>query len=746
MALRSRQRQTVSERRRGPETNPSAAGWPERFSRSAVRRLGRVADYLVIVLAAVLAYSSALGNQYAFDAVAMVQQNVRIRRLDRPREIFATSYWDDPGKGSEYRPLTMLSYALDYAVAEKLLGRGRGLEPWVYHLTNMALHAAVSCLAAWAVAVLFRRRLLGAATGLLFALHPIHTETVSGVVGRAELLAAAGFFLALVAWSRAREAGSFRHSALWALALGLAYALAVFSKENVLTLLGVVLLEALIWRRMAKMTGRNVEFWARLLSRQGLCLLAIVVVTAGYLAARYEILGGLTRSERTLTTFLDNPIFYAPTVQRLATAIRIQGEYIWQLVWPANLIADYSYNAAPIAHSFLETGVLVGVLTLLALAAAFAVGYRDSPVTAFGIGFYALTMSLASNIFFPIGTIKAERLLYLPSFGFCLVMGLVFERLWERFRVAEARLTIAGILAALCAVYGARTFQRNPDWKNDYTLFGTVVKAVPENSKAHHNLGNALAQRGEIQEALHHFTEALRIQPLNPYPLANRAVLAARDALDLERVGQLEEAKAKWEQSDEDFRKALNSSPDFVPALNYYGTTLCIQGRFDEGLKMLERSYELNPRNGDTILLLGKWHWWAAGRSDSREEHLKESVRWLREALDIWPHSYVASKTLGFALYELGDYGASLEVLRQTAAQWPDSPLADVNCMIGGALYHLNRLDEAEQTFREILRGSPNEEKALEGLRRTREAKQTGRRADFDATPPVSAIESPEGP
>jgi len=130
-------------------------------------------EYWIIFLLAFGAYANSLGNQYAFDDTFIAKSNYRIRRLDRPREIFLTSYWDSPDRGLEYRPLTTFSYALNYAAAQRIKTQPWFLNIWpeetdflafFHHFTNVTLHCLVSCLVALAVTGLFRRRLLGAAT------------------------------------------------------------------------------------------------------------------------------------------------------------------------------------------------------------------------------------------------------------------------------------------------------------------------------------------------------------------------------------------------------------------------------------------------------------------------------------------------------------------------------------------------------------------------------------------------------
>jgi len=737
-----------------PET-PQHRFTPLLSRETLLARLRAWWPYLLIFVFGLAAYANTIGNQFTFDDQIIVVKNPRIRQLTQLADIFGTSYWNSPDKGAEYRPITILSYAATYKLNQLLHGRYDGLRASTYHLGNVLLHALASALAAWAVMALFRRKLLAFLTGLFFALHPIHTEAVAGVVGRAEIMAAIGFFLALGAWASLKDARGRREIAVWTAVAGAGLFFGLFSKENTLTLGGVILLELLVVLRLRQMQKQPVDL-KPLLRRLAPAAIALLAVVGLYFAARISVLGAITRAEAASYGFIDNPAFNAPTLARIATAIRTQGEYFWLLVWPENLIADFSYDAYPLSHSLMEPAVLVGAIALGALVLAVIVGLFEGPVVAFAAGFYLLTMSITSNIPFPIGTIKAERLVYLPSTAFCLLLALILERMWVRFPRIEVRALVVIAATTVSVGYFARTVQRNPVWENDSTLFAATVQSVPRNVKAHNNLGNSLAAEGRYDEALRHIDMALQIEPDSNYALANRAAITARKseklALESERLakrGRTDEAMAMRQSArllDQSalkyFQETVKKDPYFVPGLHAYGVFLCLKGNYDRGLDYLIKAHQLAPLDLDNLRQLVKFNWWSAKDTETRVERLQSAVKYGKAILDIYPADREAMVNVGVSHFELDEYEQAVPYLERSLEIVP----VDVKTwnILGGAYYHLNKLSEAERAFRQALAVHPDDDEAADGLAKVLEAQKTGQRKYLrtSATPALDTQEN----
>jgi tetratricopeptide (TPR) repeat protein len=434
---------------------------------------------VAVVLLAALPYLNALGGEFVFDDVGVIRDNPVVQR-DPFWRVFTTVY--EPG--ALYRPLTMLTY-----VANARVDRG----PAGFHAVNLALHAAVA-LAVYAMAL----RLLAAPraawiAAALFAVHPIHTEAVSGIVGRAELLAALAALATLLSLARALEVvGPARWR--WFAASWAAFAAGLLCKESGFTTIGLVLV---VHWRLAPADG---------LRRRAAVLAPYAAVGLAYLGLRLLVVGALALPAP--PGALDNPLAHVDLATRLRTAAVVLWDYLAMLVAPVRLSADYSFNQVPLALSWHEPRPLTALALLAGLGAAALAAWRRWPPLTVAAAFLAVPLALTANILFPIGTIKAERLLYLPSTGLCLAAG------WLLASWAERRPRAAGaVIAALLAAFAARTWVRNADWRDERALYEAAVRAAPESAKARHNLAVALQRAGALDEAVAHYHRALAIYP-----------------------------------------------------------------------------------------------------------------------------------------------------------------------------------------------------------------------------------------
>jgi tetratricopeptide (TPR) repeat protein len=199
------------------------------------------------------------------------------------------------------------------------------------------------------------------------------------------------------------------------------------------------------------------------------------------------------------------------------------------------LSADESFNQVPVVESPTDPRLLLAGAAAAALALGLWVGRRRTRPLLFGVAFFLGAFAVTANVLFPIGTIKAERLAYLPSFGWCLACAFLCLRLLP----AATRVRVAAF-AALLVLLGARTWVRNADWADNLTLFERTVATSPNSARAHNNVGALYGQSGRYADAIVHYREALRILP--DYPLAAAGLarateLAARTATPAREPG-----------------------------------------------------------------------------------------------------------------------------------------------------------------------------------------------------------------
>ena len=430
----------------------------------------------LVAAAAVLPYLNAWPGTLVFDDHLLLEKN--------PLATPGMHAWDwffrESIPGSVYRPLTMATLALN----------GGAQAPGPYHATNVAIHL-LATLAAFFLA----RRLLGSArdaavAAVLFAVHPIHTEAVANIAGRAELLA--GFFVLVALWAGLRFVDGGGALALaTAIVAGLAGTL---SKESAVTV-------CLLWVIVVLWRGRRLD------RRTVLVAVGLGAACVASVAARVAVLGSLGTA--TVRTWADNPLAQVGALQRIATALVVLADYFGTLTLPIRLSADDSYNQIPLVESPTDLRLVSAVALVVVLGIAAFRARRRTPAAWWGALFALAALAVTANVLFPIGTIRGERLLYLPAFGWCLACaGLASRR-------PRLGLAVVGIVAVL---FAGRTWVRNDDWHDDYRLFTATAITSPNSVRAQSNAGAVLAEHGELGAALKHYQAAVDIFP--DFPLA----------------------------------------------------------------------------------------------------------------------------------------------------------------------------------------------------------------------------------
>jgi len=403
-----------------------------------------------------LVYANALRNDFTMDDGIYILGNPQVTHSSM-RGLFAPH-----GVSNVFRPVTFASFALNWRLGGALLGASPAGK-----------------------AVAF-------AAALVFAVHPLHTEAVSSVVGRAELLAA-GFLFA--AW--------ILHLSDQQIPALICFILALLSKESAVIFLLLVL----------------VGDYARGKWKPPLRYALIAGVTLLYLGVLWKVQGG--RFGPMSISRLDNPLLVIPARWRILNALRVAWKYAALHFYPAKLSCDYSFNTIPIYLNWRHT--LPALLATLAVIGAWtwALWKRRRGLILAG-GIYFGGFAVTANILMPTGTIMGERLAYLPSAGFCLLAALGWNWLLERERtVALAALT------AVVAALGMRAMVRNQDWRDNLSLYSAGVHVSPGSAKMHSNLGGEYMASGQRDLAAGEYQTALRINPDYPDALAGYGLLEA---------------------------------------------------------------------------------------------------------------------------------------------------------------------------------------------------------------------------
>ncbi len=514
---------------------------------------------LAVVAVTCLIYFNSLNNAYTFDDHPIIEDNPVLAKGDL-RSIITSPFWPGQPELGLYRPVTLSSFAINRWIL--------GEDPFGFRVVNVLLHALV----AWSL-YLVARRFCGygpaLAAALVFSVHPINTEAVNAIVGRAELLA--GLFVLLAWYAHHRK----DEGLLWRVASLMAYALACLSKEHALVFPSFLVAEDVLFRdgtpgeRLADLFGRWQQY------------VGFAVVGCGALGLRALIVGSVMLPS--LPSVVDNPLAHVDALSRILTGLALLPRYLSLVIAPQSLSVDYSYQQIQTVTTLLDGFVVTGVILLAGfqmLIHRSVVGQVDA---LFGLASVVIVLAWLpiSNIAFPIGTPMNERLVYLPMVGVSFLTAALYSYLRDRVRIIPVWVVGAAVIILL----GGRTIARNTDWRNDFALFAAAAEASPNSAKAYFNLGNAIRDEGNASGALDAYGRALSIYPAYSEVHYNRGVI-------------YQDQKA-YPTALEAYAKVLEHEPDHVNALCNRGILLAREGRADAAVASLERAALLSPARAD---------------------------------------------------------------------------------------------------------------------------------------------------
>ena len=545
---------------------------------------------LVFCLAAlaVVVYLNALPAGFTFDDEPDIVNNPAVTQGVDPVSSLASPL----PPGDLYRPLTVFTFAINYALS--------GWWPLPFHAVNVVLHAMVTLLV-----FVLARRLFGsdrpaALAALLFAIHPVHTEAVTSLVGRAEVLGAAFGLIALLTADPLDAAASPTRRLALRLVSVAAFALALMSKESALTVLPLLI----VYRAARRADPFASGVWAELRSGDWL---PYALCAGLFLGTRFYV---VTAVEAPLPlTPLNNILGFVPWSVRIRSALGVLWDYFGLLNVPLVLSADYSYNQVSVISGWLDVRFIAGLVVLLA-GTGVAIGHRQASIR-FATALPLVALALTSNLLMPIGTIKAERLLYLPSVGWALLVGYAFDR-WLATR--RYRSIAAAALCVLVAAFGARTWLRNWDWKNNATLYRSMVETAPDSAKSRYNFGVLLQQQFADELAVPEFRRAFATYPqwaeialgigigYQRRGFTDRAVEWYTKALEVDpgfgkahtNLCHVFYTHQRYPEAAAACRRGLRYEPTDANLLKGLGNSLIASGERDKGLAILRRALALN--------------------------------------------------------------------------------------------------------------------------------------------------------
>jgi tetratricopeptide (TPR) repeat protein len=610
----------------------------------------------IITFLALGLYLNTLTHDFALDDAIVIYDNMfttegisgwgGILSHDTFYGFFKEEGKDKLVSGGRYRPLSMLVFAMIYEFA--------GDNPFLFHLINVLFYG-LCCLILYLVLSDFLPKIIDRDTSewvafgsaLMFTAHPIHTEVVANIKGADEIMALG---LVLLSWwfvlRRTKLAG------LWA---GIIFFLALLAKENAVTFLGI--LPAAEWIRRDFRWGRAKKWWP------------LFTAFAIYMVIRFSILGAGIASEPP-KELMNNPFLkleqsnYVPLdpAERTATIVYTLGKYAKLLIVPYPLTHDYYPRHIPIKE-WNDPFVIGSFLLYLMLGSLMILGLKARKLWGLAITWYLFSLSIFSNILFPVGTLMSERFLFMPSLGFCLLIGWLFG---YRDYKPNFRLLLLVILISASAIL---TILRNPVWKDNYTLFTTDVKTSARSAKVR----NAAA--GAILEG----------------------VAAIEEENERNRIAK---------EAEEHLKVALEIHPNYKNALLLMGNAKFYQRDYPEAVKAYNNALRIDPFYEDAMKNLHLAYREGGRFFGEIQGNLDKSIQWLEKATELSSADLESWRLLGVAYGINGQTTKAIEAFGKTVEIRPNR--ADLWVNLGKAYTNAGLLEKGKECFEKAKKLDPN--------------------------------------
>ncbi|MBM4018221.1 MAG: tetratricopeptide repeat protein [Planctomycetes bacterium] len=555
-----------------------------------------------------------------------------------------------------WHPLTWLSHMLDC----QLFGGEAEKAGW-HHMTSVLLHILNSVLLYVVLARLTGAPWRSAMAAALFALHPLHVESVAWVSERKDVLSTLFWMLTLAAytWYAARPAWYRYAAVVVCLALGLL-------AKPMLVSLPLVLL-VVDWWPLGRFRVRRA--WRLVLEKAPLALLA-----AASAAITLHVQQGAMRASQGI-----------PLGIRLQNAAVSYVAYLWQMVWPARLAAFYPYPPQIPAWRWAGATALLAGLTVLAIWFG-----RRRRYLAAGWLWYLVTLVPVIGVVQVGSQAMADRFTYVPLIG--IFVAVIWGAADAAARWRGGRIGLAAAAAAILAACMAATYVQAGFWRDTQTLFEHALRVTEGNFVAHAKIAGALARRGQLAEATAHYRDALSLNPWNA---------EAHNGLGLVLVRQ-----GQPQAAVEEFHRALAWEPDEPLILSNLGNALFLLGRLSEAAPYYRKALERDPQCANAHIGLG-CVLLESGQLDAAEAELREAMR-------LVPESAEPYYNLGNVRTSQGRTGEAIGLYQEALRRQPDDVIARTN--LANVLFGLGRRDEAAAHYREVLRVRPDFLAALTGL------------------------------
>jgi tetratricopeptide (TPR) repeat protein len=577
----------------------------------------------VLLAAAFLLFANTFGHTWTMDDLPVIVNNPDIRSLEG---FLRDSY---PG-----RPLRELTYLLDYSLFE--------LDPTGYHIQNIFWHGLNCYLLLLLVTAITGKKAVAWTAALLFLVHPVHVEVVANISHRKDSLALTFILLALLAYLRASH--KFPRSLPWLLVSLSAWVVAMMAKQHAVALPLIICIYELACipeERCILFRNRELARWLLVGASTGLVVWIVRLesnssfkAAAAQFLAKTADFGQLSINDYQ-TMIMKSMVFM-----------------LGKFVYPVSLSMEYSF-AVP--ASLLDPWVIAAMVLIYAGGIALWQSWKHDRLAFFALAWTMIFLVPSSNLFWPSAYFAADRYIYTPSVGLCILTALLLEKSLDK-----ARPVYALVLVTIVAGLSVLTWEQNKVWQSQFTLYQHILNTNPMSSAGLIGLGAAYQDRGELAEALACYEKAQKKFPDN--------------ALVYNHMGTIHMLNNDLGRASACFTKAIALNPDFADAHNNLGLVYETLGQQEKALAALQKSLYLNPRNNKAYTNLGMLYERMGCYDDAEKMH--------RRAIEECGAYADAHYNLGVSLCKSGKLVQAREEFCNAIKLDPDHPDALFNAAL----------------------------------------------------------------
>ncbi len=597
---------------------------------------------IVIFLLSSIVYLNTLRNGFVYDDKDLILNNSQVKEASLGK-IFSTPFWGERKFGL-WRPITVLSFRLDYLVDK--------FSPFIFHFTNIMFHSLVALTLYFFFLLLTDKENLSFFSSLIYAVHPIHTEAVSWIAGRSEILSALFFllsFILLILFHKGED-----KNFVYLILSGLFFLFSLLSKETGVTLPLIYSFYLVAFQRKKL---KYLKTWTGLIY-----LLFLLII---YIHLRIKVLGGIIGPVGRAEYF-----YQYPHLTPLFTSPLLFFKYLKLSLFPFHLSVDYTF--APITHA----STLFLFLSFFFLLYIFLIffTFKHYILISFSLAFFPISLLPFLHIV-PIGWLMGERFLYLPTIGISLLIGILLTKINSRWEYA--------LLLIILISFSAKTYMRNFAWKDEFTLWKITAEDNPNSVRAYYNLATFFKEKGKFKKAL------------NFYSIAHKNTKGRKEksyADIYNNWGIILGEEGKFKRAEELLRKALEINPFLSTAYINLGNIFIDKGRLDEGIDYYKKAIVINP-NEPMVYKNISWAY-------LKKNDLEKSEKFAKKFLKFKARSSYRVEVLNylFTIYFLrGKIKESEKYLKRAIEEKPDFPLSYLN--YGNILMKEKKFKEAEKMY-----------------------------------------------